>query len=315
MEPMSYNKHGLSMSRGYFVIKRVFQVIFSILTLVACTETTMVPTITITPIPPTPSPTILLETGTPKPFTTTTPVIVIEDPSLSFTPAPEPLPISLPKEKVAILRPADGSNITSPIRVNGYAGPSWNNRVELRLIGEDGRLISRNIAYLLALPGNAGSFTTEIDFETDLIAESARLEVSTFSTIDTQLEHVASVDLILLSIGSPRVHWTIHGPEQITILSPREYEIIQGGTASVRGVGWTKTDSPFYLDVLDREGNVVGSSEIHVDSSSPGQAGTFQGEVQYQIDEPQRGRIVIYEVSQTIPGLLHYASVIVNLRP
>jgi hypothetical protein len=183
------------------------------------------------------------------------------------------------------------------------------------LIGEDGRLISRRIAYILALPGNAGLFTTEMDFETTLIAETARLEISTFSTVDTKLDHMASVDLILLSIGAPRVHWTIHGPEQITLLSPREFDVLQGGIVSVNGVGWVKKDGPLYLDVLDSEGNVVGSTEIQIDSNGPGEAGTFQGEVHYQIDKPQRGRIVVYEASQIIHGILHYASVIVNLQP
>jgi len=249
------------------------------------------------------------------PFTTTTPVIVIEDPNLSFTATPEPLRFSLPKEKVAILRPATGSNVTSPFRVNGYAGPSWNNRVELRLIGEDGREISRTIAYLLSLPGNAGPFTIEINFETNLVAEAARLEVGIFSKDDTQLDHVASVDLLLLSIGTPRSHWTIHGPEQIHILSPREYERLQGGVVSVSGVGWTKAEGPLQIEVLDREGNVVGSTSAQINSAGPGQAGTFEIQVQYQISEAQRGRIVVYEPSRDIPGIIHYASVIVNLRP
>lgn len=254
-------------------------------------------------------------TGTPQPFTTTTPVIVIEDPNLTLTSTPKPLPISLPKEKVAILRPATGSNVTSPFRVNGYAGPSWNNRIELRLIGEDGREISRTIAYLLSLPGNAGPFTVEINFETSLVAETARLEVGIFSKDDAKLDHISSVDLILLSIGAPRSHWTIHGPEQILILSPKEYETLQGGVFSVSGVGWTQTEGPLQIEVRDRDGNIVGSTSTQIDSNGPGMAGTFETQVQYQITEPQRGRIVVYEPSQNIPGIIHYASVVVNLRP
>ncbi|OGO16626.1 MAG: hypothetical protein A2Z14_12830 [Chloroflexi bacterium RBG_16_48_8] len=299
------------------MIRPIFPLLLTILTIAACTEATVLPTSTLTPptSPPTSSPTFVSQTGTPQPFTTTTPVIVIEDPNVSFTPTPVPLPISLPKEKVAILRPASGSNVTSPFRVNGYAGPSWNNRVELRLIGEDGRLISKTIAYLLSLPGNAGPFTAEMEFETTLIAETARLEVSTFSTEDTKLDHMASVDLILLSIGAPLTHWTIHGPEQITILSPREYDTIRAGRASVKGVGWVNLEGPLHLDVLDGEGNVVGTTLVQIDSNGPGMAGTFEVEVQYQIDEAQLGRVAIYETCQTIPGIIHYASVIVNLRP
>jgi hypothetical protein len=300
------------------VIRRISQVILSALIITACTEATVLPTVTTTPPPtlsPTSSATSVQETGTPQPFTTTTPVIIIEVPNVTPTLTPVPLPISLPKEKIAILRPSAGSNITSPFRINGYAGPSWNNRVEIRLIGEDGRLISRSIGYILALPGNAGPFTLEMDFETNMIAETARLEVSTFSIEDAKIDHMASVDLILLSIGAPLVHWTIHGPEQITILSPHQYDTIRGGIATVEGVGWVHYETPLQIEVLNREGDVVGFGEVQIVSSGPGAVGTFKGQVQYQIDEAQIGRIVLYETSPTIPGMIHYISLIVQLRP
>jgi hypothetical protein len=303
--------------KGIFVIRRIFQFILASIIITACTEATALPTTTTVPptVTQTSSPTSVIETGTPQPFTTTTPVIVIEDPNVTPTSTPIPLPISLPKEKVAILRPAAGSNINSPFRVNGYAGPSWNNRVELRLIGEDGHLITSSITYLLALPGNAGPFTVEMEFDTTMIAETARLEASIFSTQDTKMDHMASVDLILLSIGAPRVHWTIHGPEQINILTPDQYDTLRGGIASVEGIGWVNHEEPLHVDVLDRDGNVVGAALIEIESEGPGAVGTFKGEVHYQINESQLGRIAVYEVSQTIPGIIHYASVIVNLRP
>ena len=295
---------------------RIFRLIIPLILLVACSETTTIPTITIEPPPSaTSTSTTISITGTPQPFTTTTPVIVIEDPNQSFTSTPEPQRFSLPKEKVSIQRPAPGSNVTSPFRVNGYAGPSWNNRVEVRIIGEDGREISRTIAYLLSLPGNAGPFTIEMNFETTLVAEAARLEVGIFSKDDAKLDHVASVDLILLSIGAPSSHWTIHGPEQIHITSPKVYEGIESGIVLVSGVGWTKSEGPLQVEVLDRDGNVVGSASTEISSTGPGQAGTFQIQVQYQISEAQRGRIIVYEPSKDTPGIIHYASVIVNLRP
>jgi hypothetical protein len=154
-----------------------------------------------------------------------------------------------------------------------------------------------------------------MQFETSLVAESARLEVSIFSKDDTKLDHASSVDLILLSIGAPRSHWTIHGPEQIHIMSPKKYARIEGGVVSVSGVGWTTTETPLQVEVLDREGNVVGSASTFINSGGPGQAGTFEVQVQYQINEAQRGRIAIYEPSTGIPGIIHYASVFVNLRP
>jgi hypothetical protein len=255
------------------------------------------------------------QTSHPQPFTTTTPVIVIEAPGALVTPTPVPLPVPVPSEKVAIYRPGPGSSVTSPFRVRGWAGPSWNGRVEINLIGEDGRLIDTAVAYLLALPGNAGLFTTEIEFETPLVAEAARLEVSIFSVEDAQLDHMASVDLVLLSIGSPLIHETIHPPEKIHIYSPEMFDTIKGGITSVKGIGWLDTEGPLHIEVLDREGNVVGATKVDVDAQESGTISTFTAEIQYLIDIPQQGRIAVYEPSATIPGILHYTSVIVNLRP
>jgi hypothetical protein len=307
--------------QGNSVIRHILPFSLTVLCLTACAQATMMPTDIISPTTAspeassTPSPTPISETWTPQPFTTTTPVIVIENPNVTSTPTSVALPISIPKEKIAILRPASGSNITSPFRVNGYAGPSWNNRVTLRLIGEDGRVIAREIAYILALPGNAGPFTSEMYFDTTLIAETARLEASIFSIADTKLDHMASVDLILLSIGAPRVHWTIQGPEQINILSPRQYDTIRGGIATVEGLGWLNVERSLHVDVLDSDGNVVGTSLAAIESEGLGAIGSFNVEVQFQVDEAQLGRIAVYEMSQTIPGIIHYASVIVNIRP
>jgi hypothetical protein len=295
--------------QGNSVIRHIFPLSLIVLCLTACAQATIMATDIVSPTTAspeassTPSPTLISETWTPQPFTTTTPVIVIENPNVTSTPTPVTLPISLPKEKVAILRPASGSNITSPYRVT------------LRLIGEDGSVIAREIAYILALPGNSGPFTCEMNFDTTLIAETARLEASIFSIADTELDHMASVDLILLSIGAPRVHWTIQGPEQINILAPRQYDTIRGGIATVKGLGWLNVEGSLHVDVLDSDGNIVGTSLVEIESEGPGAAGSFDVEVQYQVDEAQLGRIAVYESSQTIPGIIHYASVIVNLRP
>jgi hypothetical protein len=254
-------------------------------------------------------------TSQPQPFTTTTPIIVIEGPASAMTSTPIPLPVPVPSEKVAIFRPGPGSSVTSPFRVRGWAGPSWNGRVEINLIGEDGRLITSSVAYLLAIPGNAGLFTSEVEFETPLVAEAARLEVSIFGIDDRELDHMASVDVILLSIGSPLVHETIHSPEKLHIYYPETFDTIRGGITQVRGIGWLDTEGPLYIEVLDQDGNVVGATKAEIESEEGGATGAFTAEIQYQIDAPQRGRIAVYEPSDTIPGILHYASVFVNLRP
>lgn len=270
---------------------------------------------TLTPEPtPTLPPTAIL-TDTPPPLTLSTPVIIVEDPRPAPSATPKTLPSNLPLETIAILRPGPGSQVTSPFHIRGWAGPSWNGRIELRLIGEDGRIISEANTYLFAVPGKAGPYTTEMEFKTPLVAEVARLEVYNLSREDRKPDHMASVEIILLSIGSPLTYFSIHGPEKLHLLQPKEFDTIRGGSVVIKGIGWANSDEALFGNVLDNQGNIVGSSKFSIDAEAIGRLGTFEVEVAYQVENAQVGRIEVYEPSPTIPGMIHYTSIIVNLCP
>lgn len=268
-------------------------------------------------VPPTvttvPSPTI--PPGTQLPFTLATPAIVIENPGPEATPSATPTQIPLTSEMVSILRPADGSMIISPVRVVGQAGPAHLNRFEIRLIGEDGRVITTHYDYLYALPGNLGPYNTVLEFTTPYLAEAARLEVRNYDPVDGKLNHLASVDLTLLSIGSPRIHHTIHGPEKIKINTPFENEIIEGNSVIVSGIGWPDTGNPLHIEITNSADEVIGSGLFKFNPHQIGVAAPFQIEVTFEVDSFQVARIAVYEESDTIPGILHYTSIIVRLRP
>ena len=254
-------------------------------------------------------------TGPPPPFTTTTPVIVIENPFSHLTQTPEPPFIGLAKETVSILRPGPESFVTSPFRARGQAGPTWLDRVEIKLIGEDGRIITESIVYLNNIPGNLGSFFTEIEFTTPMFAEAARLEVHNFSPINGELDHIASVNLTLLSLGTQRTHFVFLGPEKLKIDFPLKGDTIEGGEVNVQGRGWVESDTALRVEIIGAEGVILGSGLVKLNSDEIGVAGTFELSVAYQIDEPQRVRIAVYERSKNVPGIVHYTSISVQLKP
>jgi hypothetical protein len=216
---------------------------------------------------------------------------------------------------VAILRPATGSHVVSPFRIVGRAGPSWNNQVRLRLIGEDGRTIATTITYLLANPGNAGLFSTTMDFSIPGLAEAARLEVINRDREDGETNHLASVHLTLLSEGNGLTYIAIRGAEQLAILSPAAGERIQGGIVRVEGIGWTQNQGPLIIEVHDSQGAVLGRAQTRVQSPGPGQMGPFKAAVPYSVAQRTRGRIVVYEPDNQIPGYVHYSSIRVILDP
>ena len=253
--------------------------------------------------------------ATPAPFNLATPAIVIEHAAEGEGPTATPPGVLLPPAQLTILRPGPASQVVSPFQVFGRGGPSYNERVSIRLYGEDGRLISDQVTYLLVYPGRAGNFVARVEFDTPYVAEAARLEVSTQDPRYGRLAQLASVDLVLLSTGTPRVHPQLEGPEKLAILSPPEGALIQGGVVQVRGAGWAASDQPLTIELLDRDGSPLASQPIWFDSAVIGQAGSFSVDLSYQIPFAQYGRLALSEQSVGIPGTLHYSSVEIWLQP
>ncbi len=279
---------------------------------------------TATSVPPSaspePSPTVeasptALVSSTPPPFNLSTPPIVLEPPDLGPSPTPGPPQVGLPLEALAILEPGPGSQVVSPVRIVGYGGPSYQGRVRLRLIGEDGGVIASWVTYLQALPGLAGRFYTEMPFGIPLVAEAARLEVSTYELRSGLLGHMTSVNLVLLTAGSPRLIPALRGAEKLAIFAPRDGALVRGGSVTVRGGGWLDSDVPLVVDVLDRNGTVLGTASASVNAPNVGQVGAFEVTVHYEATFGQWGRIAVHEPATGIPGTLHFNSIEVFVQP
>jgi hypothetical protein len=277
-------------------------------------------------VPPTvavPTPSVALPTlaptetvvasPSPPPYTDATPPIVLDVPLPSPTPIPATPSIGLPPERLSIYEPGPGSQAVSPLRVTGFGGPSWQGRVRLRLIGEQGDILADRTTFLQAMPDLAGRIYTDLAFSFPWVAQTARLEVRTYSTRDGQMDHLTTRTVVLLTTGTALVYPGIGGAEKIAIFSPRANSYVRGSPVTVRGGGWLDTPGPLVVDVLDRDGNVVGSATTPLSTSNLGEVGGFEVQVPYTLDNSQYGRIAVYEPAISPPGILHYSSVDVYL--
>ena len=252
---------------------------------------------------------------TPAPFNLATPAIVIEHIGEAIIPTLIPSSSVLPVAPLAIYRPGPGSHVTSPFQIVGRGGPSFDERVHIRLLGEDGRVISQQTTILFAYPGNAGNFSTRLAFDTPSVAESARLEISTDGVRWAKMDQLVSVDLVLLTEGSSRMHPVSHGPQKLAILGPRAGAVVQGGVMTVRGAGWADSDLPLQVELITLNGDVLAREEVRFDSMDPGVLGSFELEIPYEIRFSQYVRVAISEQDPDLPGLRHYSSVEVWLKP
>jgi hypothetical protein len=153
-----------------------------------------------------------------------------------------------------------------------------------------------------------------MEFQIPWLAEAARLEVYTEDLRYGRLAQLASVELVLLSRGSPLIHPQLEGPEKLAIFEPRDGAVAEGGVITVRGAGWVDSDLPLTVALLDRAGQPLVSQQVTLVAPQIGQLGVFEAELRYQLTASQYGRVVVYETSAGMPGLRHYSSVEVWLQ-
>ncbi len=249
------------------------------------------------------------------PFTIETPAIVIEPPVPVPTPTAIPASVGVPLDELALLKPGAGSLLRSPILIEGFGGPSQNNRVQLRLYGEDGRLISQGFTFLYSFPGRPGQFFGTVPFETPLVAETGWIEVRSFGDRYGLLRHLTKIQINLLSTGNEKIYPAIHGAEKLTIFSPREDGRISGGAIQLSGAGWLDAEVMLGVELLDAQGQVLATTDTPIDSPGIGMLGTFNVTLPYEVAFGQWGRIGVFERHGDVPGVIHYTSVQVWLEP
>lgn len=254
-------------------------------------------------------------TASPRPLTDATQAVVLEPPVPPPSPTPAPLPFNLPLEQLVIYEPGPGSQITSPFRIVGRGGPSYQERIHLRLLGQDGRVLSENNSILFAYPGNAGRFVSYLSFNIDHVAEAGLLQIESFDERTGRVDHITSQHLVLLTAGSPLVHQALQGPEKLTIRAPKKDQMISGGSLDVALAGWVDSNSPLQIDILNRSGNVVGTASAPLNAPSIGQLGTLQTKIEYTVPYAQYGQLQVTERDSQTDEIIHMSSVEIYLQP
>jgi hypothetical protein len=143
----------------------------------------------------------------------------------------------------------------------------------------------------------------------------AFIEVSTSSPRDGGLTHLASVIVTLADSGSPSIVPVTPHPERIVILQPTLRATISGGVAHVSGFALASFEQTLVVEVVDEQGQVVGSQPLIVDAPELGQPGPFSVDVSYTLTTAGAGRIVVRDPSVAFAGDVHLASVEVHLAP
>lgn len=227
----------------------------------------------------------------------------------TFTPPP-------PSAQLNIQRPGPNSMVISPILMRAVIHPGDDKMVYLELIGEDGRLItSQN--YNFSLARDYWIYTVqEIPFTIDAFSEAARLVLYTLDRFNRTM-YLTSVDLILLQLGDNSINVPVIEDEPYLIRKPWEGTTIRGGVMEVEGLIRPVSSQPLIIEIIDEEGNIVGSGEADFDQPSELQPYVpFKTTVSYSVSKWTRARFSArQESSSRIPGTVWLTSFLLYLEP
>lgn len=262
-----------------------------------------VPIVSPTPTPsPTIPPTATLPMATPTTFTT--------------TPSPGPTAIAeIPNAEIEIRNLGALSKVTSPLPIYAYLRPGAGGKVRIELLGEDGRLLTRQIKTFSSLPPRAWAvMQTEIEYEITANAESGRLQISVEDEYGrtTALNYVP---LILMSIGNPDIIPPIDVLAPIVIQQPTRRSLIQGGIVRISGIARPGSDQPLMAKLIAADGSEVGMRLVSVDNPIQNGFGSFAAEIPYSVEKTTPVLLVITEGRRNLNDIIHLTSQEIMLSP
>ena len=283
-------------------------------------------------LPATPDPSSPLPVTAVSPSATAAPTATLSvlgpspTPTLTFTPTPTPVPVlptrtltplptaSIPLAAIQFRSPGPLSRLVSPLHVQASVRPGPDGRVRVELLGEDGRLLVRQILNYGDQNGHV-YIDAELPFEIGAAAETARLVISTYDSF-SRLNTLATIEVILLSLGEDDINPNGNDQEAVIVLEPLPNKLIQGGVIVVNGLARLADDHPLLIELVTAQGKVVGYRLAGVTVDPLGQYTPFNAEVPYQVVGPTWVRLIIkQESSSRIPGLVYATSLEILLSP
>ena len=241
-----------------------------------------------------------LPSETPEPTITPTPPATY---TATTIPGHEPAAIE-------IQSPGPMSKVISPITLRMNIVSGENEKVQIDLIGEDGRLLSRTVKKV-PRSGKGVDQNIKIPFEIRAAAEVARLTVST-SDRAGRTQALNSVRLLLLSSGTNEITPPGNPSEPVGVFSPTLKEGASGGVLNVRGDIWPFNLNPVLMELIGPDGKSLGLRILAVDRLTPQ---LFETTIPYQVNQPTLARLSIRQDDDRMDGPFYVYSQEVMLNP
>ena len=293
-------------------------------TVVPATSTPLPAPPSATPLPPTTAPTDVPPTDVPPTDLPPTDVPPTDAPTAvpaTETPAAPEVP-----EAILITSPGLSSQLTSPLHIEGFAEPTFEQNLVIQITDENGAVLAIQPTTIQADAGSAGPFSADVAF-TVPSDQPGRISVYTASARDGGLEHLASVEVDLLASGTAVINPAEEHDEVHMILEPAPLASISGGTLHLEGYSDYVFEATLNVWLCGEGGsgvaepicgtadNVLAMDFTMIQASDIGFDGPFTLDLAYSVSATTQARLVVYSTSARDGGLLHVTTIPVTLNP
>lgn len=275
-----------------------------------------------TPYPPEYLPTVIAMTAESASSDATGTAAAFQE-SIPPTDTPEPTITSMPKATftattipghdpavIEIQSPGPMSKVISPISLRMNIVSGENEKVQIDLYGEDGRLLSRTVKKV-PRSGKGVDQVIRIPFEIRAAAEVARLTIST-SDKAGRIQALNSVRLLLLSSGTNEINPPGNPSEPVGVVSPDFKDEASDGVLHVKGDIWPFNLNPVIFELIGPNGKSLGLRILTIDQINPQ---LFDTTIPYKVNEPTVARLTIRQDDDRMDGLFYVYSQEILLNP
>lgn len=228
-------------------------------------------------------PTNIPPTETPIPTETSVPTT----PQPSATPTVEPGFVDF--AQIHFLSPGPMSSLVSPINLQVILIAGESEIVQVDLLGEDGRVLSRVLERVKRnLAGNYRSF--ELSYEIRAVSEKGYIRISSKDD-HGRIQALNTMPVLLYSIGSSQITPTgnmIY--ERVLFEGLKDGDEILGGVLNLKGRFWPFNEQPVILELTLPDGEVVSSRILDFQGIDTQE---FETTLPYKVTEPTLARLSI----------------------
>jgi hypothetical protein len=246
----------------------------------------------------------------PPPTATATATATFLAPTLEPTFSPTPGP-PVPRAAIQVTAPGPMSKLVSPIQVKMLAVAGDSNRIEVDLLGEDGRMLGRT---LTAVPGDAEGdpLSLKIPFEIRAAGENGYIQVSTKDG-NGRIVALITVPVILLSAGDSQVNPpgdTIY--ERIAIADLPPETKVGGGVLNLQGDLRPISRQPMILELITDDRKEMSLRVLSVSGSG---WQPFETTLPFRVTEETSARLFAHEADDVLDGPVYIYSQPLTLLP